>query len=307
MVIRIIALFSLSIFLYTLYIRIFKHVSQYEREEGLESHKKKNGTITMGGILFSTLPLFFIAYDKKTIPIIVTSFLYAILGLIDDLLIVIKKNNEGVSPGLKFFLQVIIAGISFFLFLNSNQPTILDLYWFKIDIKWVFGLLMLFLLASSTNSFNIVDGVDGLCAGLSIIIHATFMIIALYKMELSLFYMLLITLIPIFVFWCLNFPKAFLFMGDTGSLFLGSLYVMVAIYLNSIIAFIILALLFIFETLSVIIQVTYYKKTNGRRIFKMAPFHHHLEAIGYKEISVDIIFYMIQLILAFVVLYFKLF
>ena len=307
MVIKIILLISLSIFLYTLYIRVFKKLGQYEREEGLDSHKSKNGTVTMGGILFSLIPLFFISYNEKTIPIIITSILYAILGFIDDLLIIIKKNNTGIKALPKLIIQIIIAGIAFFLYLNSDLPTILDLHFFKIEIKWVFGLLMLGVLSSSTNAFNLVDGVDGLCSGLSIIIHIAFMIIAFHKLEFEIFNLLLYTLIPLFVFWCLNYPKAYLFMGDTGSLYLGSLYGIIAIYLNSLLAFIILASLFIFETLSVIMQVSYYKRTNGKRIFKMAPFHHHLEALGYKELTVDFIFYLIQIILVIIVFYFSLF
>ncbi|MGM9970743.1 MAG: phospho-N-acetylmuramoyl-pentapeptide-transferase [Anaeroplasma sp.] len=306
MVFRIICLFSLSIFLFTLYIRVFKKLGQYERKEGLKSHQKKNGTITMGGILFSIIPLFFISYSNKILPIIITSILYAILGFIDDLLIIIKKNNIGVEPTIKLIVQVIIAAISFFIYLNLDLPTILDLVILKVDIKWLFGLLMLGILTSSTNAFNLTDGVDGLCSGLCIIIHIAYMIIALYKKEYEILLMLMITIIPIFVFWCFNYPKAFLFMGDTGSLYLGSFYAMTAIYLNSILAFVILSSLFIFETLSVIIQVSYYKRTK-KRVFKMAPFHHHLEAIGLKEYQIDIIFYLIEFFLVFIVLYFKLY
>lgn len=306
MIIRVILLFILSIFLYSLYIRLFKKARQYEREEGLESHKIKNGTITMGGIIFAILPPFFIFYNEKTIPIVIIIILYFLIGFIDDLLIIINKNNLGIMPTVKLFLEVLIAGFAFYMILKSGRSTIIDLKLFSFDIKWMYGLLILFILAASSNSFNLVDGVDGLCAGLSLIIHITLIVIAFNKKEYEILWLLITILIPLFVFWCFNYPKAFLFMGDTGSLFLGGLYGIVAIYLDSILAFIILAMPFIFETLSVIIQVFYYKKTK-KRIFKMAPFHHHLELCRISEFKIDLLFYFVEAVMAFIVLYFNLY
>lgn len=306
MIIRVILLFILSIFLYSLYIRLFKKARQYEREEGLESHKIKNGTITMGGIIFAILPPFFIFYNEKTIPIVIIIILYFSIGFIDDLLIIINKNNLGIMPTVKLFLEVLIAGFAFYMILKSGRSTIIDFKLFSFDIKWMYGLLILFILAASSNSFNLVDGVDGLCAGLSLIIHITLIVIAFNKKEYEILWLLITILIPLFVFWCFNYPKAFLFMGDTGSLFLGGLYGIVAIYLDSILAFIILAIPFIFETLSVIIQVFYYKKTK-KRIFKMAPFHHHLELCRISEFKIDLLFYFVEAVMAFIVLYFNLY
>ncbi len=306
MIIRVILLFILSIFLYSLYIRLFKKARQYEREEGLESHKIKNGTITMGGIIFAILPPFFIFYNEKTIPIVIIIILYFLIGFIDDLLIIINKNNLGIMPTVKLFLEVLIAGFAFYMILKSGRSTIIDFKLFSFDIKWMYGLLILFILAASSNSFNLVDGVDGLCAGLSLIIHITLIVIAFNKKEYEILWLLITILIPLFVFWCFNYPKAFLFMGDTGSLFLGGLYGIVAIYLDSILAFIILAMPFIFETLSVIIQVFYYKKTK-KRIFKMAPFHHHLELCRISEFKIDLLFYFVEAVMAFIVLYFNLY
>jgi len=292
----------LSVFLYAVYVKAFKGVKQYEREEGLESHKVKNGTVTMGGIIFVLLPLFFIFYDPKVINIAITIFLYGLLGFVDDLLIIIKKNNKGINPTLKLLLQVIIAGVSFFLYLNSKMTTKITIFNFQIDFKWLYGMLMLFLLTSSTNAFNLTDGVDGLCSGLCLLMSLGYLYISYKKEEYEIMNMIIVIMIPLFVFWCFNLPKAFLFMGDTGSLFLGAFYAMLSLYLDCLIPFIIMSLLFIFEVVSVIIQVFYFKRTNGKRIFKMTPFHHHLEACGYKEIEVDLIFYFIQIILIVIAL-----
>ena len=292
----------LGVFIYSIYIRVFKKASQYERDDGPSSHKQKQGTITLGGIIFIVLPLFFINYDLKIISISIVMLLYGLLGLVDDLLIILKKNNKGICPNIKFLFQVIIASISFFLYLTLDYDTKIKILNYKIDIKWIYGLLMLCILTSSTNAFNITDGIDGLLSGISIIMGLGFMYIAYFKNEINILNMLICINIVLFIFWCFNLPKANLFMGDTGSLALGAFYSMVAIYLDSIYLYIIMALLIIFETLSVIMQVVYYKKTNGKRIFKMAPFHHHLEAIGYNEIGIDLIFYVIEIILVLIVI-----
>ncbi len=300
-------LLLISIFLYSIYVKFFKRVKQYERAEGLKSHQQKNGTITMGGIIFVVLPLFFIWYDPKTFNISLTMLMYGILGFMDDLLIIIRHNNKGIPPTLKLILQIVIAAVSFIFYLNSDLPTILDFKWFQIEIKWIYGLFLLGILAASTNAFNLTDGVDGLCSGLSILLSIAFILIAIEKREYSIAYMVLCVTIVLFVFWCFNLPKAFLFMGDTGSLALGAFYAMLALYLNSLIGFILMASIFIFETLSVMIQVAYYKRTNGKRIFKMAPFHHHLESCGWNELQIDILFYLIEIIFILLVFFLRLY
>jgi phospho-N-acetylmuramoyl-pentapeptide-transferase len=257
----------------------------------------------MGGIIFVILPLFFIIYDYKTLSISLIMLLYGLLGLVDDLLIIIKKNNNGINPNIKLLIQIIIAGLAFFIYLNLDYDTVINVLHYQINIKWLYGILMLGILTSSTNAFNITDGIDGLLSGLTIIMGIGFMYIAYKQNEINILYMLICVNIVVFIFWCFNMPKANLFMGDTGSLALGAFYSMVALYLDSIYSFILMALLIIFETISVILQVFYYKKTNGKRLFKMAPFHHHLEAIGYNEIGIDLIFYTIEAILVSIVIF----
>ena len=299
---KLLALALLSVFCYAVYIRVFKKASQYERVLGLKSHKTKEGTITMGGIIFVILPLFFINYDIKTICIVAATTLFAGIGLIDDLLIIIRKNNDGISPILKLILQIVISAICFYLYLSSDLNTIVNIFNYSFDLKWGYGLLILLILVSSTNAFNITDGVDGLCAGTTLIMSIALMYIAYKNKEWNILYLLIVYDIVIFIYWCFNFPKAFLFMGDTGSLALGALMPIIAVNLNCIYVFTFLAIPFIFETLSVIIQVIYFKLTKGKRIFKMAPFHHHLEAIGFKEITIDLLFYIVEIILVTIVI-----
>ena len=295
----------LTTFLYSLYIKCFKKVTQTERALGLDSHKIKNGTITMGGIIFILLPLFFINYDKQLLMIIVGTIGYGILGLIDDLLIIVFKNNKGISPLMKILFQIIISGVVFYFYINVSHKTNLNILGINFNIKWLYGMLIMWILVSSTNAWNLLDGIDGLCSGCSLIFGIGLGIIAYKQKEYSLVYMMIIFHISIFIFWCFNLPKAFLFMGNVGSLALGAFYACISIYLNSMSSFIVMALLFIFEALSVILQVIYYKKTKGKRLFKMAPFHHHLEKSGFKEIQVDLLFYLIQIILVILVIIFN--
>ena len=294
----------ISVFLYSVYIKTFKRIGQTERSLGLDSHKIKNGTITMGGIIFIFLPLFFINYNKELWLVIVSTIGFSLLGLLDDILIVVFKNNKGISPILKLVLQVVISAIVFYLYISINLKTSLTILGIKINIKWLYGMLIMWVLVSSANAWNLLDGVDGLCAGCSLIFGIGLCFIAYKKQEYDLVYLIFVYHIVLFIFWCFNFPKAFLFMGNVGSLGLGAFYASISIYLNCMSSFIVMSLLFIFETISVILQVAYYKKTNGKRLFKMAPFHHHLEKVGFKEIYVDLVFYLIQLILVVLVVLF---
>ena len=290
----------LSIFVYNVYIKVFKGLKQTEREEGLERHKTKNGTITMGGIIFIILPLFFISYDEHIKVIVIGLLGFGIIGFIDDLLIIFLKKNDGLKAYVKLIIEVIIASLIFFMYLKLNFSTKITLFNIEVDLKWFFGILILWLLTASSNAWNLTDGVDGLCAGFSIIIGLGLMAIAYKKAEYAIFNLLFFFNITLFVFWCLNFPKAFLFMGDVGSLALGAFYASISIFLNCILSFAIISGIFIFETISVMLQVFYYKKTKGKRLFKMAPFHHHLEACGLNEIQIDLILYSIQVVLVII-------
>ena len=297
----------LSTFCYIFYIRYFSKMKQYERQLGLESHKKKNGTITAGGLFFAFLPFCFCNYTSKVIPIVLCSGLFAILGFIDDFFIIKFKKNDGIPVNLKLLFQVIISAIAFYFYLKLDMPTSISFFGYDINIKWVYGMLILFILVASTNAFNLTDGIDGLCGGISLLMGIPFYFVAILKGEYEISFIILSLEITLFVFWCFNFPKAYLFMGDTGSLFLGAFYAMVGIILNELSMFFILALPYIFETLSVIIQVLYFKLTKGKRFFKMAPFHHHLEEKGYSELKIDLIFYMIELFLILIVYFFKIY
>lgn len=299
-VVKLLGLSLVSVFFYSIYVKCFRKLSQTERAEGLASHQKKNGTITMGGILFIVLPLFFVDYSPDCQMIILAMVGFGVLGVVDDLLIVFLKKNDGIPATIKLVIEIAISAVIFYFYLSACKSTSLDFGLFSIDLKWFFGVFILWFITASSNAWNLMDGVDGLCAGCSLMVGIGLMYISYRNRQMDIFYFLLALHITLFIFWCFNLPKAFLFMGDVGSLALGAVYALCSIYLNAILPFTIMAALYIWETLSVIMQVAYFKKTGGKRIFKMAPFHHHLEASGLKEIHIDLLFYLIQFILVMV-------
>ncbi|XMB87478.1 phospho-N-acetylmuramoyl-pentapeptide-transferase [Mycoplasmatota bacterium WC44] len=275
---------------------------QIVREEGPLGHYIKTGTPTMGGITFIlgtliTALLFSLikGFDSEDYKIMLLFFLpmffYGILGFVDDYLIVVKKNNIGIKPNVKFFLQILLSVIYFYIYLSFDMSTLLQIGNFDIDLIWVYGILILLMFTSTTNAVNLTDGLDGLATGLVIIALLAFLTIMLDKDSvLSLCVISLIGSLSAFLLF--NRHPAKIFMGDTGSLALGAVLVTISIIMKKEILLIIIGAVFVIETLSVILQVSYFKITKGKRIFKMAPLHHHFELKGIKEYHVVELFWI---------------
>ena len=280
---------------------------QTEREEGLESHKKKNGTPTMGGIAFILVPtivyLLFTCFtsiqlDMNTGIILLAFVGYGIIGFIDDYIIVVRKDNEGLKPAHKFALQSVLAVIFFLLYRSSSSMSIwipiLDVQW---DLGFFYFILVFIMFTAETNAVNLTDGLDGLCAGQMLIALFPFLIFALIQGKSNVAFLLVLVMASLIGYLKFNLHPAKIFMGDTGSLALGGLIAAVAMVLKQEILLILIGFVFVAEVLSVIIQVTYYKKTK-KRIFKMAPLHHHYEKCGWSETKVVHRFWLVGLILA---------
>lgn len=275
-----------------------------------ESHRSKSNTPTMGGIIFilSTIITLLILYIFNKIDltynfiIVIIVFLsYGFIGFTDDLLIIIKKNNKGLSASSKMMMQIVIAIIFFYLFMKADNEPLLWIHTigFKLNIGWLYGIFILLVLIASSNAVNLTDGLDGLATGLSIISFLAFGLISLstgwldgYE-EIALFcFSLSGSLLGFLIF---NSHPASIFMGDTGSLALGATLGSVAILTRHEIFLLIIGFVFVLETVSVIIQVSYYKLTK-RRIFLMTPLHHHFEKKGYSEQKIVKLFWIIGLI-----------
>lgn len=280
---------------------------QTEREEGLASHKKKNGTPTMGGLAFIIVPTlvyiissFFTPFklDMNTMIILLAFVGYGVVGFIDDYIIVVQKNNEGLKPAHKFLLQSILAVVFFFLYRTSSTTDIwIPIFNVTIDLSWFYFILVFFMFTAETNAVNLTDGLDGLCAGQMIIALVPFVVFALMQGLYNVACLICLVIFALLGYLKFNKHPAQIFMGDTGSLALGGLIAAVAMVLKQEILLIIIGFVFVAEVCSVIIQVTYYKKTH-KRIFKMAPLHHHFEMCGWSEEKVVTRFRLVGVILA---------
>ena len=280
---------------------------QTEREEGLASHKKKNGTPTMGGLAFIIVPTlvyvvcsFFTPFklDMNTMIILLAFVGYGVVGFIDDYIIVVQKNNEGLKPKYKYLLQSILAVVFFLLYCrNSTTDIWIPLLDVTIDLKWFYFILVYFMFTAETNAVNLTDGLDGLCAGQMVIALIPFAIFAFVQGVNNVACLNLIVIFALLGYLKFNKHPAQIFMGDTGSLALGGFIAAVAMVLKQEILLIIIGFVFVAEVCSVIIQVTYYKKTH-KRIFKMAPLHHHFEMCGWSEQKVVSRFRLVGVILA---------
>lgn len=275
------------------------------------THGSKKCTPTMGGLIFvlSTLItiILLLLLDKINLTynflIIIWVFVsYSIIGFIDDYLIIKRSSNKGLSENQKFIMQIFVAIIFFYLFMVSGNEPLLWVHALNIkyDIGFLYGILILFVLVASSNAVNLTDGLDGLATGLSIIAYFTFGLIAwntgwlLGYSEIAIFCFIMVgSLLAFLVF---NSHPAKIFMGDTGSLSLGATLGSIAILTRHELLLVIIGIVFVIETLSVILQVSYFKITHGKRLFKMAPIHHGLEKMGYKETDIVKFFWIIGLI-----------
>lgn len=276
------------------------------REEGPQSHMHKKGTPTMGGISFivATVLALIIAMfiDSSNIKyyflFIYTTISFSIIGYIDDMLIVVKKKNDGLAPRKKLMLQILFSIIFYvlvkFIYEDINYIYIPGLE-YQLNISYLYMVFVVFWQTGFSNAVNLTDGLDGLATSVTIITTSTFALLAYKENNFPVFVFCLVLVGALIGFLLFNKNPAKIFMGDTGSLALGGILAAISIILHKEIAFILIGLVYILETLSVIIQVAYFKKT-GKRIFKMSPLHHHFELSGYGEVKTVHLFAIIALI-----------
>ncbi len=299
--------FILTIVFLVFFIPVLRYIKcgQIVRIDGPREHYKKSGTPTMGGliitvsftIVFLIINAIYIKANIVTIMLLLLPvYLYMLIGFIDDYIIVVKKNNKGISPKMKILLQIIGVAIYYFLLKKADLGTTVNLYFMTVDLKWGYGVLVLLMFVSSSNAVNITDGIDGLATGLMIIALLGIGIIAYYKQNQIVLIFIITVIAGLMGFMIYNANPAKIFMGNTGSMMLGAIIANLMILLEEELLLMLIAVVFIIETLSVIMQVTYFKMTKGKRIFLMSPLHHHFEKKGFSEWKVDGLFWLIGLI-----------
>ena len=279
---------------------------QVEREEGLESHKSKNGTPTMGGIVFviaAILGAFIVYFNNLLDPELILATIvlvgYSAIGFVDDALIIVKHSNKGLPPLAKLLAQIALAIICYFFAMNFipdfTSVITIPLLDINIDMGYLYPALILVMFAGESNGVNLSDGLDGLATGLSMVAIAPFIIFSIMTKDYTLASYATAMVGALLGFMMFNYHPAKIFMGDVGSLGLGGFLAILAILTKQELLLILVGGVFLMETLSVIIQVVSFK-TRGKRVFKMAPIHHHFEMLGWSEQQVTISFWFIGFI-----------
>lgn len=279
-----------------------------------ESHRKKEGTPTMGGLIFIISTLFTalvllitnkIEYTTNLGIVLLVFVGFSFIGFLDDYLSIKRRNNEGLTEVQKLFAQVVISLIFFFMYIKSGGQTslVISSLGINIEMGWVYGLFILFLLVGGSNAVNLTDGLDGLAGGLSAIAFIAFSLISMVAgfYDMGIFTFILVG--SLLGFLLFNAHPAKIFMGDTGSLALGGVMSTIAILTHRELTLAVVAGIFVIETLSVILQVIWLR-TFKKKIFLMTPLHHHFEKLGWVESDIVRLFYTVGLILAMAGIFF---
>jgi len=292
------------------------------KEIGPKWHEKKQGTPTMGGLMFIAgilislavcLPLYYalykggsvvsnyeepVSYWVRIIAGILMSVMFGAVGFLDDYIKVVKKQNDGLTPGQKMIFMTLISGAFLTTLALSGDATVTTIPFFTrdVDVGFWFYPVSLIMIVGFVNAVNLTDGIDGLCSSVTFFVAIVFIVIAgMHSMfGMSIFSAAVAGGCLGFLVW--NFFPAKVFMGDTGSLFLGGLFCAMAYGVNMPILIPLVGIVYLCEAGSVMLQVGYFKITHGKRIFKMSPIHHHFEMSGWSEIKIVWVFSIVTLL-----------
>lgn len=291
-------------------------VGQIERDDGPQSHLKKQGTPTMGGIIMIVAMILVVTggyifltvnelneIANKLVPMLILTMGFGVIGFIDDFKKLVLKNTKGLKPSYKM-LGLLIISVVYVIYLIQGLHLGTDTYipilktYINLPI-YIYIPFAITVILGTTNAINLTDGIDGLSSSICAIIITCLTLIGVISgiQEVSIFGSIVIGAVLGFLMF--NLHPAKVFMGDTGSLLLGGVISAIALYLKMPLILIVIALIPVLETISVMIQVVYFKKT-GKRFFKMAPLHHHFELLGWNENKVVIIFSLVTLALCII-------
>ena len=284
---------------------------QQVRDDGPQAHLKKQGTPTMGGLVILTsiivTSLFYLRDYPKIIPVLFVTVGFGIIGFLDDYIKIVMKRSEGLNPKQKLLGQFVITGIFCWYLITSEEVGTSMLIPFTggfdrgyfLDLGWLFIPFLFFVTLGTDNGVNFTDGLDGLCTSVTILV-ATFMTVVAVGENTGISPITGAVVGSLLGFLLFNVYPARVFMGDTGSLALGGCVASSAFMMQIPLFIAVVGLIYLVEVLSVIIQVTYFKKTGGKRIFKMAPIHHHFELCGWSETRVVAVFSVVTAILCLI-------
>jgi phospho-N-acetylmuramoyl-pentapeptide-transferase len=310
MIVPVLIAFALSVIMGPVVIPILRKLKmgQTEREDGVQSHLKKAGTPTMGGVIILgsivVTSVLFIKDYPKIIPILFVTLGFGLIGFLDDYLKVVMKRSDGLFPMQKMGLQILVTAVFAFYMVKTQTP----MGWLipfsggeYVNWGWLSIPLMFIVIIGTVNGVNFTDGLDGLASSVTVLV-ATFFTVVAIGTKSGIEPITCAVVGALLGFLLFNVYPASVFMGDTGSLALGGFVASTAYMLQMPFFIAIVGLIYLVEVLSVMIQVTYFKKTGGKRIFKMAPIHHHFELCGWSETRVVAVFSIVTALLCLVAL-----
>jgi phospho-N-acetylmuramoyl-pentapeptide-transferase len=282
---------------------------QFVRDDGPKSHLKKSGTPTMGGVIFLVgifiTSLLYLKTNMAILPILILTMGYGVIGFVDDFIKIARKRSLGLKAYQKLIAQLILSVFFCYYLINyANISTDIMIPFSKgyyIDLGVWFIPFNIFVILGTVNGVNLTDGLDGLATSVTVLV-ATFFTVVSIGLKTDISPITLACVGSLLAFLIFNSYPAKVFMGDTGSLALGGFVVGVAIYLQMPLFIPIVGFIYLLETLSVMIQVGYYKKTK-KRVFMMAPIHHHYELKGWNETKIVVVFGIITAVLCLIGLY----
>ena len=282
-------------------------VGQTVRDEGPETHLQKNGTPTMGGLMILTAltvaSLFYVKDYPDIIPILFLTLGFGLIGFLDDYIKVVLKRSMGLRAWQKMALQIVVTGVFAYYLIHYTDVSLTWRIPFMPGTYWNLGVLtipmMFIVIIGTVNGTNFTDGLDGLATSVTILV-ATFFTVVAVGLNAGITPITCATVGALLGFLLFNGHPASVFMGDTGSLALGGFVAGCAYMLQMPLFIVIVGFIYLIEVVSVIMQVSYFKLTHGKRIFKMAPIHHHFELCGWKENKVVTVFSIITAILCLI-------
>ena len=311
MILPVLLSFGISLALGPVLIPFLRKVKagQKEREEGVPSHQKKAGTPTMGGVMFlaafTAVSLLFRKEGAEVVPVLFLTLGFGLIGFLDDYLKVVMKRSDGLFPMQKMALQIVVTAIfAFYIVKVAKIPLTMIVPFsggYELNLGWLAIPVLFFAVIGTVNGTNFTDGLDGLASSVTVLV-ATFFTVVAIGTKSGIEPITCAVVGALMGFLLFNVYPASVFMGDTGSLALGGFVAGTAYMMQMPLFILIVGLIYLVEVLSVIIQVTYFKKTGGKRIFRMAPIHHHFELGGWSETRVVAVFSITTAILCLIAL-----
>lgn len=301
--------FAISVVLCPIFIPFLKKLKfgQFVRDDGPEAHLKKTGTPTMGGIIILMsivlTSLFYMKGNKEILPVLFVTLGFGVVGFLDDYIKVVMKRSLGLRAWQKMLGQIVVTGVFAYYLLKVMDfgteiiiPFMNGKTW---DLSGLFVPFLFVVVLGTVNGVNFTDGLDGLASSVTVLVATFFTVVAIGTGS-GISPITCAVVGSLLGFLMYNVYPARVFMGDTGSLALGGFVAASAVMLKMPLFIVIVGLIYLVEVLSVIIQVTYFKLTHGKRIFKMAPIHHHFELSGWPETKVVAVFDIVTAILCLI-------